>query len=247
MRNPILDNCNEIFIDFISNPETCDPFTKDTWNKAEQDVIRFIRDAKHYDYQQIKDLESKGLVSTVAADIRAKMLRLGQVAYGNPDAEFITVMLNRWAKGLVTPEPDPVAVWKYLGAVVQRYKRCEKSGNKGWRKVWLKQINAIVGNHLPSGSGFDKGCGVNITASESDKLVIEMDYHPMDEWGGYISWVHIRATIVLNFETDYDISLEMLENQNDPREFDAEATLEYTAETLSVCLDQMVDQNILKV
>jgi len=64
---------------------------------------------------------------------------------------------------------------------------------------WLKVVNdeyrsqaedkmERLASYLPYGSGFDNGSHVNLEKSTGEKIVIDVDFHHMDENGYYNGW-----------------------------------------------------------
>ena len=56
--------------------------------------------------------------------------------------------------------------------------------------------------HLPSGSGYDRGCTILMEKSTPDKIVILCPYHHMDEHGYYDGWEDYKATVTPTFTGD---------------------------------------------
>ena len=53
----------------------------------------------------------------------------------------------------------------------------------------------LLGQYLPSGSGFDNGTTLNVDKSTSQKLVFETAFHHMDEHGYYTKWTDHTVTV----------------------------------------------------
>ena len=72
-----------------------------------------------------------------------------------------------------------------------------------------------IHNALPSGSGIDNGCGLNIAASKRDKIVINSSFHVMDENGFYAEWIDFVVVVKPTFRgIDIDIKGKFSGNRN---------------------------------
>ena len=59
-----------------------------------------------------------------------------------------------------------------------------------WRDRAEQRLYFIERDCLPSGSGIDSGCKVDLGRSRIDRIVICTDYHHMSEHGYYTRWTH---------------------------------------------------------
>lgn len=75
-----------------------------------------------------------------------------------------------------------------------------------WKDRAENSIFEIEKEYLPSGSGFDSGCTVNLDKSRPDKLIIETPYHCMNDAGYYDYWVYpcviVKPSLQFNFSFD---------------------------------------------
>jgi hypothetical protein len=71
--------------------------------------------------------------------------------------------------------------------------------NKSWEERHLDKLRDIEQNFLPSGSGFDSGCKVILDQSNRKRLVIETAFHPIDEHGFYMDWIHFDVIVTPTF------------------------------------------------
>lgn len=75
-----------------------------------------------------------------------------------------------------------------------------------WRDRAENEIFDIEKEFLPSGSGFDSGCTVNLDKSTPDKIVIECPFHCMNDNGYYDYWVYpsiiVKPSLQFNFSFD---------------------------------------------
>lgn len=79
------------------------------------------------------------------------------------------------------------------------YKNCEKSNNKEWFEKHYETLKDLTFQYLPTGSGFDGQINVNIEDSTSEKIVIDYEFHHMDEYGSYSYWGNYRSVATPSF------------------------------------------------
>lgn len=70
-----------------------------------------------------------------------------------------------------------------------------------------QELNEFCRKYLPHGSGFDNGVRVNLVKSKSNKIVLDVPFHPMDENGMYMEWVRYTCTIVPDFAFGFDLDI----------------------------------------
>jgi len=61
-------------------------------------------------------------------------------------------------------------------------------------------LEDIAKNYLPSGSGIDSGCAIDVDASDSRKIFIDTSYHHMNDGGYYDGWTEHRITVSPSFD-----------------------------------------------
>ena len=64
----------------------------------------------------------------------------------------------------------------------------------------IEETIALLGQYLPSGSGFDNGTTLNVDKSTSQKLVFETSFHHMSEHGYYTKWTDHTVTVRPSFQ-----------------------------------------------
>lgn len=82
-----------------------------------------------------------------------------------------------------------------LASLIEARKNCEQSANHEWHARHSGEIMRIARDHLPSGSGIDSGCVVMSEESRSDRLVIHVPFHCMNEHGFYDGWRDYRVIV----------------------------------------------------
>jgi hypothetical protein len=82
-----------------------------------------------------------------------------------------------------------------LAGLLAAANNCEKSGNAEWKAKHTDRLNALVREHMPSGSGFDAGTKLDFSASNPNSLVFTTEFHHMNEHGGYCEWSSHRICV----------------------------------------------------
>lgn len=97
-------------------------------------------------------------------------------------------------------------VYERIASLIVAIQNCEKPGFNGHPDYPQKHIDAlqcIARECLPSGSGFDRGCSVDIDASSAVCIAVNTAFHHMDDNGYYCGWtdhvVRIRAHLAFGF------------------------------------------------
>ena len=76
-------------------------------------------------------------------------------------------------------------------------KNCQwhKTVNENYLSECESRITDLE-NLLPSGSGIDTGCKIDIEHSGENKIVITFGFHHMDEHGFYDGWTDHKLTVL---------------------------------------------------
>jgi hypothetical protein len=97
-------------------------------------------------------------------------------------------------------------VYQELAVRIQAIKNCQALGNSEWEIKHTEVLESLVDDYLPTGSGFDSGCSVDIESSTRNKIIILFDYHHMDSMRGYHHWqaykVKVRPDFINGFSLD---------------------------------------------
>ena len=80
-----------------------------------------------------------------------------------------------------------------IANICEDRKRCIETNNREWVHNHEMKLTEIESQNLPHGSGIDNGCSINHEKSNKDKVVIDFDFHVMDENGFYDGWVNFKA------------------------------------------------------
>lgn len=64
-----------------------------------------------------------------------------------------------------------------------------------WFEKHEERIEALVKNHMPSGSGFDSGTTIDLDSSHADKLVFRTHFHHLNPNGFYEGWTYHKVIV----------------------------------------------------
>jgi hypothetical protein len=124
-------------------------------------------------------------------------------------------------------------VYSEIASLVQARLNCGQPGNKEWFETHTERIEAIVKEHMPSGSGFDSGTKIDLEVSQVDKLVFRTAYHHMNEVGMYDGWTEHTVTVTPSLLHGFHLRISG-RDRNDIKE--------YIADTFSEALQTEVQQ-----
>lgn len=108
-------------------------------------------------------------------------------------------------------------LYQRLASLVQARHNCLVSDNVEWRDKHEETILNLVKEHMPSGSGWDCGTEILLSASTGEKLVFKGSYHHMDQHGGYNGWTEHHLAITPSLANGFDLKVSG-RNRNDIKE-----------------------------
>jgi len=79
-------------------------------------------------------------------------------------------------------------------------------------------LDQLVKNYLPSGSGIDSGCSIDLDKQKPGRIVIHCEFHHMDEGGYYDGWTQHSIIVTPCFGHWPDIRVTG-RNRNDIKEY----------------------------
>ena len=121
-------------------------------------------------------------------------------------------------------------VYQRMACLIAAIKSCEHIDD--WRDKHQEDLDKLVANRLPSGSGWDLGTTVDMTVSTGDKLVLTGSYHHMDENGGYDGWTEHVVTIRPSLQYGITITISG-SNRNDIKD--------YLLDVFDVCMKEEIN------
>ena len=105
-------------------------------------------------------------------------------------------------------------LYSELAGMVDARKRSESKPESEWFGKGTDQIESLVKQHMPQGSGFDSGTTLDLDASHADKLVFRTAFHHMNENGYYDGWTEHTVTVTPSLQFRYHIRISG-RNRND--------------------------------
>jgi len=98
-------------------------------------------------------------------------------------------------------------LYQSTASKIQARLNCEKNGNAKWFEIHTDSLEQIQHDRLPSGSGIDSGCVIDLDKSTGEKIIINSAYHAMDEVGYYDGWINFTVTITPSFVSGIDMTI----------------------------------------
>ena len=92
---------------------------------------------------------------------------------------------------------------KLYQAIASKLTAMANCGNIEWLERHEAAATALA-EHLPSGSGFDRGSFIDFEASKPNKLVIITSYHHMEN-GFYVGWTEHKIIVTPSLANGFDI------------------------------------------
>jgi len=96
-------------------------------------------------------------------------------------------------------------VYQKLASTLNALNNCRKDKNDIWYDRHGEKIEYIIKNYLPHGSGIDGKTEIDYKKSNENKIVINSEYHCMDENGYYAGWVSFVIKITADLSFGYDL------------------------------------------
>jgi hypothetical protein len=106
-------------------------------------------------------------------------------------------------------------VIQQLGRLIAQAKHTDKK--TGWFDPSAKQVRSFVHEYLPSGSGLDGDIVVDFSRCNSNQVVIDVEYHHMNEVGMYTGWTNHSIVVTPSFD-GIDVCVTG-KNKNDIKEY----------------------------
>jgi len=115
-----------------------------------------------------------------------------------------------------------------IASMVQARENCQESRNEEWFDRHTDRLRFIERNCLPSGSGIDSGCQIDLGRSKPDRVILTLGFHHVNQDGYYDEWTHHDVVITPSLQFGYNLRITG-RNRNDIKNC--------LHDTLSVCLD----------
>lgn len=97
--------------------------------------------------------------------------------------------------------------YQRIAQIFNAYNNCIESENKEWENKHANNLEEMVENYLPCGSGFDNGTKFNWDESKDNKLVFDTAFHHMNEGGYYDGWTEHKIIITSDLMNDFNVKI----------------------------------------
>lgn len=99
-------------------------------------------------------------------------------------------------------------VYKELSHCIRDFQTYERACFFDKANVQALQIEALIREHLPSGSGIDTGVHINLSTHQTpNHITLTFGYHHMNEHGYYTHWTYHKAIITASLIHDFDLRI----------------------------------------
>lgn len=122
-----------------------------------------------------------------------------------------------------------------LAGLVGARERCIKTGSTLWASRHEDKIKSLIDENLPHGSGLDGEYELDLLESSQDELVINGEYHPMDEHGMYIGWIIFQIVVTPSLQFGAKIDIEF-QDANEVDEYNVDDLGDYLADIFATAL-----------
>lgn len=115
-------------------------------------------------------------------------------------------------------------LYQVIANKVAAWHNCQNSDylNQEWQDRHEDDVEQLVKDHMPSGSGFDAGTTIDWDRSTGEKLVFHTSFHHMDDNGSYDGWTEHDVVVKPSLIHEFIIDVKG-RNRNDIKEFIAES------------------------
>ena len=94
----------------------------------------------------------------------------------------------------------------------------ERDVKTDWEDKHFEEIEELVTEYFPSGSGFDAGTTFDFSASKPNRLVFNTSFHHMTEHGYYDGWTEHAVIVTPDLRFGFDLRVTG-RNRNDTKEY----------------------------
>lgn len=92
-----------------------------------------------------------------------------------------------------TTQTRILPAYRMLAQSLQAYRNCIERSDEEWEVRHRDNIEQIVKNTAPSGSGIDNGTSCDVDDCTDNKLVFSFSFHHMNDYGYYTKWTEHKA------------------------------------------------------
>ena len=123
-------------------------------------------------------------------------------------------------------------LYQRLASLVGARLNCIAKGNDAYLATHTERIEALVKEHMPSGSGIDSGTKLDLDESTSEKLVFTFGFHHMNDAGVYDGWTDHKAIVTASLQFGFSLRITGR---------DRNGIKDYLHETFGVSLETQVE------
>lgn len=98
-------------------------------------------------------------------------------------------------------------IYQQISAKFQAYQNCIKNNNDIWRNKHVDNINGLIENYLPHGSGIDSDIELDFDNSKHNKLIFTFEYHHMDQNGFYCEWESYKLIVTPSLSNKIELKI----------------------------------------
>lgn len=120
-----------------------------------------------------------------------------------------------------------------IGGMAYRLQYEQKHGTAEKAEEIYDCLTAFIEDTAPSGSGFD--CGTKLISVTPQKLVLNTDFHHLNDDGFYDGWTHHKVIITAAFDS-YDMRITG-HNKNNIKEYIGDVFTEWLGTKLCEVMD----------
>lgn len=111
-------------------------------------------------------------------------------------------------------------VYQKIAQLLQAMENCQKSANTEWYYRHHKELDNIIKDRAPSGSGFDSGTKIS-SDSLPERLILNTSFHHMNDMGYYDGWTEHKIIITASLCFGFNLRVTG-RDRNDIKEYIAE-------------------------
>lgn len=124
-------------------------------------------------------------------------------------------------------------MYQALAGRILAMQNCQRNANEDWYQKHLAAVGKMAKDHLPLGSGFDWGSGIDAEASKPDRLVLYTSFHHMNDVGRYDGRTEHQIIVKPSLYFGFELRV------TGPNRCDIK---DYIAEVFDDCLRTVVDE-----
>lgn len=97
-------------------------------------------------------------------------------------------------------------LYKQITNTICAIENCKVPQNQEWLTKHKQALDAMA-RHLPSGSGIDCGTKILLEESTSEKIVLLVEFHHMNDCGMYDGWTSHKIKVKPSIQFDFDLTI----------------------------------------